>query len=141
MRAAATAGLAALAALAGCSFGKRCPDMAFERLRSADRVRVRVGAQGLPDSTEHTITDAAAIARIVAFAEARPDGWGVPWYGAPVAHADAAFYEGGRFLGDLGAGHGFLTAQGCGWFQSRSATRDEVAELLTLLGAEPRSAR
>jgi hypothetical protein len=71
------------------------------------------------------VIDPAWIAALVAFAEARGDRWGAPWYGPVGASVRANFYVGKRFLGDLGIAQDSLTAQGCGYFNNRRITRQE----------------
>lgn len=45
------------------------------------------------------------------------------------------FFAGNRFLGDLGVGSDFLTAQGCGYVQTRSIDPVGRAEIIGLTGA------
>jgi hypothetical protein len=70
------------------------------------------------------VTSPAAIAALVAFAESHGSGWNYPWYGPPVD----------RFLGDFGMGTNFLSAQGCGDFQSRRIDKSERRRLIMLIG-------
>jgi hypothetical protein len=113
----------------GCAMNWFGDHVQFERLRSANRVRVR-------DNSDHelrTITDSETIAALVRFAEAHADGWGVPWYGAPVARIYAQFYEGDRFINDLGVGGDWIGTQHKGYFYSRSVSDDDRAAVMKLL--------
>ena len=114
----------------GCTMGTRCPDMQFARLRPADRVVITTNM----NETLRTISDPTAVAALVAFAEAHTSGWEVPWYGPRGSLVRANFYAGNRFLGDLGVGGTFLTAQGCGDFQSAPVSSDDRMIVMQLFG-------
>jgi hypothetical protein len=122
-------GLAVAAGVVGCATNLFGDHVSFERLRSADRVRVR-------DNGDHelrSITDRATVAALVQFAEAHADGWGVPWYGAPVARIYAQFYEGDHFINDLGVGGDWIGTQHKGFFYSRSVSDSDRADVMKLL--------
>jgi hypothetical protein len=114
----------------GCTIGARCSDMEFARLRPADRVLITTNM----NETLRTITDPASVAALVSFAEAHASDWEVPWYGPPGALVRANFYAGNRFLGDLGVGSTFLSAQGCGDFPSRPVSADDRAVVMRMFG-------
>lgn len=114
----------------GCTMGARCPDMQFARLRPADRVLIITNM----NETLRTITDPALVAALVSFAEAHASDWEVPWSGPPGALVRANFYAGNRFLGDLGVGSTFLSAQGCGDFPSRPVSADDRAVVMQMFG-------
>lgn len=86
-----------------------------------------------------TITDTARIRAVVAFVDARRDGWKVPWSGVPVPRVTAAFFRTAEARGAVhyfGAGPGFFEASSQpGNFASRSASAREVSEFLRLVGA------
>lgn len=107
-----------------------CPNMRFERLRTADRVVVRSDT----NKALRTISDPASISLLVAFAEAHANRWGTPWYGPPVEVVSAGFYSDSQFLGDLGVGDDFLSAQGCGGLQSRPVSTHDRAAVMQLFG-------
>ena len=71
---------------------------------------------------------------LAAFADRHSSGWSYPWYGPPVARLRADFYDGDSFLGDFGVGTSFLSAQGCGYFQSRNINDSDRIELVKLIG-------
>lgn len=121
---------ALLAVMDCCGFRTSCPDMRFARLRPADRVMI---TSNMNDALR-TISDPVSISNLVAFAEAHESGWGTPWFGPPVALVRAHFYSGSRFLGDLGVGTDFLTAQGCGSFQSRRVSASDRTAVMQLFG-------
>jgi hypothetical protein len=81
------------------------------------------------------------VAALVSFTEAHATGWEVPWYGPRGSRVRANFYAGGRFLGDLGVGPTFLTAQGCGDFQSRPVSADDRAVVMGMFGVPDPYAR
>ena len=80
-----------------------------------------------------TIEDQSVIAEITKFAISHNAEWETPWGGTPVAPVRANFYVGEKFIGDLGVGDNFLTAQGCGFFQSRDVSLKDRSILLSLL--------
>jgi hypothetical protein len=108
--------------------------MQFARLRGANRVVVTTNM----NETLRTISDRASIAALVAFAEAHDRDWGAPWYGPAVALVRANFYADDRFLGDLSVGNTFLTAQGCGGFNTRPVSPDDRAAVMVIFAvADP----
>ena len=120
--------------LVGCKFDAQCKDMELSRLQSADRVVVVTNNM----QELRVITDAQTVAKLGAFAVSHPDNWEVPLAGPPVALVRGDFYRGSQFLGDLGLGSDFISAQGCGHFQSRSVSAKDREALLKLLGiADP----
>ena len=126
--------LVAVATLAlatnGCTIGARCSDMQFARLRPADRVLITTNM----NETLRTISDPASVAALVSFAEAHASDWEVPWYGPRGALVRANFYDGNRFLGDLGVGSTFITAQGCGDFHSRPVSAEDRVVIMQMFG-------
>jgi hypothetical protein len=119
--------------LVACSNSHGCADMNFSRFRAATRIVVTVDSRDV----NLQITSAADIAALASFAESHGDGWGVPWAGTPVARLVANFYDRDKFLGDLGIGPSFLTAQGCGYFQSRHVSPADRDRVLKLIGVPP----
>ena len=106
-----------------------CPDMQFSRFQTATRVVVSIDSKAVS-----TIEAPSKIASLASFADAHGAGWSVPWAGPPVARVRAEFYAGDKFLGDFGAGASFLSAQGCGNFQSRSVAEGDRQRFVELLG-------
>ena len=131
------AGASLVLAMSGCTMGARCQDMQFARLRPADRVLITTNM----NETLRTISDPASVAALVSFAEAHASDWEVPWYGPPGALVRANFYAGNRFLGDLGVGNTFLTAQGCGDFHSRPVSAADRAVVMQMFGVQDPYAR
>jgi hypothetical protein len=121
-------------AFAGCSTSNSCPDMHFERFREADRAVVTLDSRAIAaeirsQDTLHALAD---------FAQAHSTGWGYPWYGPPVPRLRVDFFSGTRFLGDFGVDTNFLSAQGCGYFQSRHVSVADRRRLIALIGvADP----
>ena len=116
--------------MSGCTLGARCPDMQFARLRPADRILITTNM----NETLRTISHPASVAALVSFAEAHAGDWETPWSGPRGGRVRANFYAGNRFLGDLGVGSTFLTAQGCGYFFSRPVSADDRAVLMQMFG-------
>lgn len=58
---------------------------------------------------EVPITDPGSIRFIRSFVNGQPEGWGVPWYGPPVAAVRLQFYAGNAFVGDFGLSEDFIT--------------------------------
>jgi hypothetical protein len=116
-------------ALTSCGGGS-CDDMHFERLREANRAVITVESH----TVGAEIRSPDALRRLVDFAEEHSSGWGYPWYDSPVARLRVDFFAGSRFLGDIGVGDNFLSAQGCGYFQSRQLSRADRKRLISLIG-------
>ena len=117
--------------LGGCLENSRCPDMKLERLFQTNRIVITDNM----NREIRTINDEATIGKITSFALSHSSGWETPWAGTPVALLRANFYIGEKFIGDLGVGSNFLTAQGCGFFQSRDVSakdREIIMELLAV---------
>lgn len=87
-----------------------------------------------------TITEPAKIEALVAFVNARRDGWGTPWHGVPVPRVRADF-RGAEFQGNFGAGPGFFTTHRAGGFWSRDASEEDLAEFARLAGVPLASIR
>jgi hypothetical protein len=116
--------------LASCGSSNSCSDMQFSRLRTADRVVVTLDSR----NTLSTITSGPRISALAAFAEAHATGWGARFGGPPIARLNAEFFAADRFLGDFGVDSTFLSAQGCGYFQTRSIGGSDRRQLIALLG-------
>src|SRR5271166_6836051 len=117
---------ALVCALVACNSSNNCNDMNCARFRGATRVVITVDSREVGTQ----ITSTSRIAAFVAFAEAHGAGWSYPWYGPPVARLKANFYAGDQFLGDFGVGTTFLSAQGCGYFQSRPISSPDRQRLI-----------
>ena len=118
---------AALLLAVGCSRGTR----ALPPIRSSDEVRVMKGGREVA-----RIADPDAVAKVVALVNHYPDGWGVPWYGPPVAEMTATFYSSGQVVGDFGIGDSFVTRT-YGEFYSRRADSKELAAMRSALNRRP----
>ena len=118
-----------LALLLAC--GVKVPP--FPPLDGITRVDVRVEMDGR-DTTVASIAGRDSIGRLVAFVNARRDGWERPWYGIPVPSVVANFYREGEFMGHVGSGPSFLETQREDDFASRPSSSSEVAEFNALLG-------
>ncbi|HET7832801.1 MAG TPA: hypothetical protein VFK88_07545 [Gallionella sp.] len=106
--------------------------MKWERLAQTDRIVISdsLGRE------KRTIQDKATIEKITAFALSYRSGWETPWGGTPVALVRADFYVGSKFLGDLSVGSNFLTAQGCGYFQSLKVSAQEREAVMSLFAVK-----
>jgi hypothetical protein len=80
--------------LSGCIVDPPCPDMGHRREEPIDE--------------------------IVEFAVAHQQGWKTGVFGTPIERLHANFYVQDTFIGGLGVGSDFLTAQGCGRFVFRA---------------------
>ncbi len=124
----------AAVAFAGCSASNSCPDMHFERFREADRAVVTLDSRAIgpeirSQDTLHALAD---------FAQAHSTGLGVPLVWTPWPRLRVDFFSGTRFLGDFGVDTNFLSAQGCGYFQSRHVSTADRRRLIALIGvADP----
>jgi hypothetical protein len=118
--------------LATCQMSQPCQEMRFERLKQTDQIKITDAS----NTTLRTINDKSEIARFIAFAMTHDTDWGTPLTGTPVAMVRANFYSAGKFIGDLGVGSNFLTAQGCGYFQSRSVTTKDRQIIMELFGVK-----
>ncbi|WP_158884401.1 hypothetical protein [Rhodanobacter sp. L36] len=87
-------------------------------------------------TTLRVIRDNREIGQLTAFARTHDTQWKTNGAGVPVALVGANFYAGNKFLGDLDVGNNFLTAQGCGDFQSRDVSPQDREEVLGLLGVK-----
>ena|ERR1035441_433538 len=114
--------------LVACDRLGGCP-MQFERFNGADHAVARIEGKPLIE-----ISSPERLRDIAAFAQKHSSWWHVPWYGTPVARLDLEIYAGGKFLGDLGIGTSFLTAQGCDDFQSRGVGAADREALIALIG-------
>ncbi|MGN6281384.1 hypothetical protein [Frateuria sp.] len=119
-----------ISSLASCQLSQPCSNMKFERFDGADRIEIT-------DSTSRSlriISNKHELQEFAAFAKAHDSDWATPVTGTPVAKVRANFYSGERFLGDLGVGSDFLTAQGCGYFQSRTVSQEDRQVIMKLFG-------
>jgi hypothetical protein len=115
--------------LSGCLVDPPCPDMGLERLQRTDRI-VLTG-NNLQEIA--TIVEKSRIDEIVEFALAHQEGWRTAIVGTPIEHLRANFYAQDKFIGGLGVGSDFLTAQGCGRFVFREVSAADRSRLMSLL--------
>jgi hypothetical protein len=82
------------------------------------------------------ISDPMIIAKLVEFVNKRREGWEEPMTGFPGSRVSLELYRDGRFFGSFGITEvSFLMQRGGRW-DSRSATEQEVQELLNILGID-----
>jgi hypothetical protein len=77
---------------------------------------------------ELVITDPSTVGAVQAFANEFRDGWGVPWYGPPVAKLTIEFYANSKFVGDFGVSPTFVTRT-YGDFWSQRVSEDTIRAL------------
>lgn len=118
--------------LAGCQMSQSCQDIRFERLKQTDQIKITNES----NATLRIITEKSEIRRFTAFAMTHDADWGTPVTGTPIAMVRANFYAEGKFIGDLGVGSNFLTAQGCGYFQSRGVAAKDWQIIMELFGVK-----
>ena len=118
--------------LSSCLDGKACEDMPFDEFVKADRVEITNNM----NEPLRKISKRAEINKLAAFAKLHKSGWRTPFSDTPIALVGAKFYRGEEFLGDFGIGSSFLTAQGCGYFQSRSVSPDDRATIMKLFAVK-----
>ena len=114
---------AAVIALGACQESR-----AFPPVGPVTRAEVRQSSQ-----TVGQITDAAQLAALVAFIDARREGWKVHWAGVPVGAVGVTLYRDAQVLGSFGAGQDFFEVQRDGAFFSRRASGAEVNQFRELL--------
>lgn len=73
---------------------------------------------------------------LAAFVNERLDGWGTPWYSAPIPEVKIQFYDGETLTGTFGSGPNFFSRTQMSWL-SRSASSAEVRQFLNLVGVDP----
>jgi hypothetical protein len=117
--------------LSGC-LDNECVDMQFERLSETDKIVISNNM----NKEIRSINDRATISQIVNFTLSHKTTWATPLAGTPVALLRANFYSNGKFIGDLGVGSNFLTAQGCGYFQSRSVSDNDRKIIMGLFSVD-----
>ncbi len=90
----------------------------------------------LTRETVATITEPARVEALVAFVNARRDGWTTPWYGVPVPRVSAEFHSAKAFEGSFGAGAGFFETNRTGGFHTRDADESELSEFARIVGID-----
>jgi hypothetical protein len=82
-----------------------------------------------------TVDDPETIEAVLDFVREHKTGWTVPAEGVPIARLRLNFYAGDRPLGNVGVGHGFLTALQFGsfWYKATDeAERERLLEIIRL---------
>jgi hypothetical protein len=130
-----TAAALVLYATEGCS--ATCSHMDFSTWKQADHIVVR----RMSKTIVKTIGDAAVIAEIADFAQARTTGWGIPAGGTPVPEYTLDFYAGDRFLGHLGLDKTFIESQGCDDFVVRKIGDEDRRMIGKLVGLPDTASR
>ena len=88
--------------------------------------RIEISGIDLPGKIE--ITDTEKIQEVVQFINDHPDGWGVPWYGPPVAAVRLDLWNDDEFVGNLGISRGLITRT-YGNFWSRPVSSEKTKQL------------
>jgi hypothetical protein len=83
-----------------------------------------------------TVDDPETIGAVLGFVRGHSGGWTVPDMGVPIARLRLNFYAGDRPLGNVGVGHGFLTALQFGSFWYKATDDAQRARLLDIIGLE-----
>ena len=78
-----------------------------------------------------SISDPSRIAEVVAFVNARPNGWSTPFAGAPIHPVHVQFYRDGRFIDAFGVSPSSFERNN---FLSQRASHEDVDEALRLAG-------
>ena len=128
---------AAIALLLLAAACRTPPPHSFSVVETAERVEVLTN---LGRDTLAPLSDAARIAPLLTFVNARRHGWTRPWDGVPVPRLRVAFYTRATDRTPthyFGAGRLFFTASVAGGFAFREASELEIAEFLRLVGAPP----
>ena len=108
-------------------------EFSFSSLNDTDRIVVTTNLNqtlAIIDSTEPIASVLGALAQ-------HSSGWEVPRTGVPVAKLRLNFYQGDRFLGNVGVGKSFLTTHQYGSFFSKPSDEAEYARLLDIMGYQP----
>lgn len=106
--------------------------MKFDRFRKTDLIVVTDNM----NRDLRTINNRATIVEVARFTLSHKSDWKTPWAGTPIALIRANFYVGGKFIGDLGVGSNFRTAQGCDDFRSRSVSAKDRETIMNLLAVK-----
>lgn len=118
----------AAALLGGCSlFGNR----SLPPLPASDVVTVKQEYGSALPTTK--LTDPTTVGRLLAFVNALPPRWDVPWYGPPVGKVYFDFYQDGKKVGNFHVGPNFFGRDG-GNFWSESASKKQMDELSAIVG-------
>lgn len=88
------------------------------------------------DNPVKKISDQLLILKMVEFINKRKDGWNTPITGFPSTKVKLYLYRDGKFIGNFGITESSFSMQRQGRWDSRPATRQEVQELLDLLGID-----
>jgi hypothetical protein len=120
--------LLALGLFSGCAmlFGEKLPP-----LPAGDQIKIE-GENGrvLPVLE---IKDPAKQTALVAFVNALPSKWSVPWYGPPVGQIYFKFFRDGKFVGNFYVGPNFFGRDGSN-FWSQSASKRQMDQLSEIVG-------
>ncbi len=129
--------LAASVVAAGCvGQGRR---ISFPAIEEATLVRVRIADQGEPELGSSAgvvaeIAEPAQIQRLLAFVNARRDGYYVPIAGAPIPEVRVEIRNGDELQSVFSSGSNFFQRAE---FWSVRATPSELREFLSLIGVDP----
>ncbi len=117
-----------LALLSGCATYRGAT---LQPLPAADYVTVGdIHGRQLPMAA---ITDKEAVARLVAFVNSLPDGWGGPWLGPPAGRVYFKFYAGKKYVGNFYVGS-FFFGRDDPHFHTLNATRSQIGQLGKIVG-------
>jgi hypothetical protein len=106
--------------VAGCATYKTLPAQG-----PADFVEITT-LGGRPKLAKKEIREKERIEALVAFVNALPNKWGVPWYGPPVGAVSFTFYSDGKFCGHFHVGPVFFGREN---FSSQATSQKKIEEL------------
>lgn len=108
-----------IAAVVLCS---GCAATTLPPIAEVDEIRLKSNELG-----EVMITDSNTIVAVLDFANGFKDGWGVPWYGPPVATLHFEFYSRSKLVANFGLSKNFVTrTPGIGNFLSQRVESGRV---------------
>ena len=115
--------------LSGCWLGTKLPPQ-----MPADIVKITTVA-GQPPLSRRDIRDKEHIEALVAFVNALPSRWDVPWYGAPVGRVYFEFVSARKGIGNFYVGPGFF-GRDTDRHYSQDASRSRIEELGRIVGID-----
>jgi len=116
--------------LAGCW----PPGAKLPALKSADLVTITTMA-GYPHLARRDIREKERVEALVAFVNALPARWDVPWYGPPVGRVYFEFFSAKRSSGNFYVGPGFF-GRDTDRHYSQDASRARIEELGRIVGID-----
>ena len=105
-------------------------EFSFDSLSDTDRIVVTTNL----NQPLATIDSDEVIDAVLGVLAQHSFGWEVPKTGVPVARLRLNFYQGERFLGNVGVEQSFLTTHQYGSFFSKPSDIAEYTRLLEIIG-------